>query len=71
MNKAQPDAVARIVGRGSGWAMTGIDPEGADFRRGGEIARVTFANPVWGAGAALSELGHLARVEGATPAGGA
>jgi putative heme iron utilization protein len=77
MNEDHADAVNRIAGReevrgrGEGWRMTGIDPEGADFRRAGEIARVAFAIDVRDAGAARSELVRLARAGGATPAGGA
>jgi hypothetical protein len=77
MNEDHGAAVNRIVGReevggrGEGWRMTGIDPEGADFRRGGEIARSFFAIDVRDAGAARSELARLARAGGATPAGGA
>ena len=31
---------------GSGWSLTGIDPEGADLRRSGSVARLTFPAPV-------------------------
>lgn len=71
MNEDHADAVNRIAGGGEGWRMTGIDPEGADFRRAGEIARAHFAIDVRDAGAARSELVRLARAGGATPAGGA
>jgi heme oxygenase (biliverdin-IX-beta and delta-forming) len=76
MNEDHADAVDRIAGRETGrqeagWRMTGIDPEGADFRRAGDIARVAFALDVRDAGAARSELVRLARAGGATPAGGA
>ncbi|HWB49178.1 MAG TPA: DUF2470 domain-containing protein [Stellaceae bacterium] len=38
---------ARLLHRaGSGWRMTGIDPEGVDLRRGHETARLAFASPV-------------------------
>src|SRR6266853_4783248 len=48
MNEHHADAVADyarcLLGRaGTGWRMTGIDPEGADLRRDGEIARLDFA----------------------------
>jgi putative heme iron utilization protein len=51
MNSDHADAVAlfaeRLVRRpGTGWRMTGIDPEGVDLRRGGETARLDFAAPV-------------------------
>ena len=31
---------------GTGWAMTGCDPEGCDLRRGGEVLRLGFDTPV-------------------------
>ena len=71
MNQDQANAITGIVGRGDGWQMTGIDPEGADFRRAGEVARVEFSSLKWDAGVARSELVRLARAGGATPAGGA
>ena len=61
MNADHADAIAHMVGRGPGWRMTGIDPEGADFRREGEIARVGFASEVRDAGQARAELVRLAR----------
>ncbi len=37
----------RVLGRaGSGWRMTGIDPEGVDLRCAGDTARLDFPNPV-------------------------
>jgi hypothetical protein len=34
----------QLLGRhGVGWQMTGVDAEGADLRRGGEVARLDFA----------------------------
>ena len=75
MNGDHADAVNRIArranGKGEDWRLTGIDPDGADFRSGGEIARRIFRTQIWDAGAARSELVHLAREGGATPAGGA
>src|SRR5689334_2311131 len=75
MNSDHADTVNRIARRASGtggdWRMTGIDPEGADFRSGGRIERQNFKTQIWDAGAARSELVHLAREGGATPAGGA
>lgn len=71
MNEDHAEAIDRIVGRGTGWHMTGIDPEGADFRRSSETARVEFAIQIRDAGAARSELVRLSRAGGATPAGGA
>ena len=77
MNSDHAEAVNRIAeraagaGPGTGWRMTGIDPEGTDFRRGPHIARAEFRSLIWDAGAARSELVQLARAGGATPAGGA
>ena len=47
MNQDHSDAVAlyaeRLLGRrGTGWRMTGIDPEGVDLRRDGKVARLDF-----------------------------
>jgi hypothetical protein len=47
MNDDHADAVDLYAGRllgqaGEGWRMTGIDPEGADLRRGGAVARLPF-----------------------------
>src|SRR5262249_7516442 len=73
MNEDHADAVQRIAGRthGSGrdWRMTGIDPEGADFRSGGKITRALFRAQIRDAGAGRSGLVHLARAGGPTPAG--
>lgn len=51
MNADHADAVqlyaAKLIGRaGDGWKMTGIDSEGIDLRRGGEVARVPFDKPL-------------------------
>lgn len=49
---------------GTDWRMTGIDPEGADLRCGGETARLDFDAPVLtpeAARAALVELAKRAR----------
>jgi len=69
MNEHHADAVADyargLLGRaGTGWRMTGIDPEGADLRRDGETARLDFAAPVLtpaATRAALVELAQKAR----------
>ncbi len=47
MNKDHGDAVALIAKEilgldGEGWTMTGVDPEGADFRAGKKIGRLDF-----------------------------
>ena len=71
MNTDHGDAVALyaaiFAGReGNRWKMTGIDPEGCDLRRGGEIARVDFDLPVGDAEAARSALiGLLGRARAA------
>ena len=58
----------RLLGRsGDGWTMTGIDPEGIDLRRGGEVARLGFDGPVSdpeAARAALVQLVARARAKG-------
>jgi len=51
MNEDHADTVAHYAGAllgraGTGWRMTGIDPEGIDLRRKGEAARLDFAHPV-------------------------
>ena len=61
MNADHAAAIEHMVGRGPGWRMTGIDPEGADFRREGDIARVGFASEVRDAGQARAELVRLAK----------
>jgi heme iron utilization protein len=73
MNEDHTDAIAgyahRLLGRtGSGWRMTGIDPEGIDLRCDGETARLDFAAPVSfpvltseAARAALVQLAGVAR----------
>jgi len=73
MNKDHRDAIARyahrLLGRtGSGWRMTGIDPEGIDLRCDGETARLDFAAPISvpvltpeAARAALVQLAEAAR----------
>jgi putative heme iron utilization protein len=51
MNQDHADAIDAyahdLLGlSGDGWAMTGIDPEGVDLRRGGSVARLDFDRPV-------------------------
>ncbi len=51
----------RLLGRtGTGWRMTGIDPEGCDLRRAGLVARLDFAGAVWDAEGAEAALLRLA-----------
>jgi len=40
------------------WRFTGLDPEGADLRNRGTIARLEFATAVAGPGDGLAALGH-------------
>jgi heme iron utilization protein len=58
------DAYAQgLLGRGgTGWRLTGIDPEGADLRQGAGTARLTFGQPVLGPESARAELVRLARL---------
>ena len=65
MNEDHGDAVAHyaqaLLGRaGTGWRMTGIDPEGMDLRRKGETARLDFAAPILTLDAARAALVQLA-----------
>lgn len=67
MNSDHGEAIdlyaSRLLGRaGGGWRMTGIDPEGADLRRAGEVARLAFAAPVTDPELARAELVRLARL---------
>jgi putative heme iron utilization protein len=66
MNGEHADAVqlyaAKLLGRtGGDWRMTGVDPEGADLRRGGEVARLAFDHPVHDAEQARAELVRLVK----------
>jgi heme iron utilization protein len=45
---------------GASWRITGIDPEGADLRCGGEISRLDFPTPVLTPEAAHAALARLA-----------
>lgn len=65
MNSDHPDAVdhyaVTLLGRsGRGWKMTGIDPDGADLRLGGRVARLPFENPARDRKAVREELVRLA-----------
>ena len=72
MNTEHADAVdlyaGVLLGRaGSGWRMTGIDPEGCDLRREAAVARLDFDDPIAEAGearAVLVELVKKARAAG-------
>ena len=73
LNEDHSDAIADyarvLLGRsGTGWRMTGIDPEGIDMRCDGETARLDFVasvpSPILtpdAARAALVQLAHAAR----------
>ncbi len=66
MNEDHADAVALyanvILGLpGVGWRLTGVDPEGADLRRDGEVARLPFDKPVADAESARVELVRLVK----------
>jgi hypothetical protein len=65
MNDDHAAAIALYAGNllrreGTGWLMTGIDPEGLDLRRDGEVARLDFATPVLTPAAARRMLVELA-----------
>jgi hypothetical protein len=66
MNADHADAVqlyaTRLLGAtGDGWSLTGVDPEGADLRRGGATLRLPFDRPVADAEAARVELVRLVK----------
>src|ERR1044072_1826679 len=61
MNDDHGDAVQLYAGKllgldGSGWRMTGIDAEGIDLRRGGQVARLAFDAPLGAASEARKVL---------------
>lgn len=67
MNDDHPDAVDHyanaLLGRsGKGWTMTGIDPDGADLRRGGRVARLEFEIPAASRAQVRDELVRLANL---------
>lgn len=66
MNHDHRDAVALIARhtaglKGRGWRLTGVDPEGADFRRGGQLGRAAFDKTVDNPGNCRRELVRLTR----------
>jgi hypothetical protein len=66
MNTDHADAVqlyaTKLVGRaGEGWVLTGVDPEGADLRRGGEVARLPFEKRATDAEKARVELVRMVK----------
>ena len=65
MNADHADALdsyaAHLIGLvGEGWEMIGIDPEGFDLQRAGQIARLAFDSPVFSAADARRVLIDLA-----------
>jgi putative heme iron utilization protein len=66
MNEDHADAVrlyaTALLGQPDGaWVLTGVDPEGADLRCGGHVARLDFATPVHDPATARSELVRLVK----------
>ena len=66
MNADHADAVAGYANRlakrrGRGWFLTGVDPEGCDLRRRGDVARLEFDSEVGDAGEARAALVALAK----------
>jgi putative heme iron utilization protein len=65
MNEDHADTIARYAEvllrrSGDGLRMTGCDPDGVDLRRGAEVARIEFDEPVRDAAAARAQLVCLA-----------
>ncbi len=68
MNADHAEAVdhyanALLARAGSGWRMTGIDPDGFDLRLGGRTARLEFDQPLGNRKAIREELVRLAGLE--------
>lgn len=69
MNEDHDDAIQRFAAKllgasPGGWKIAGIDPDGADLRRGEEVLRLPFPRPVYAGGALrmlLAELGEASR----------
>ncbi|HEY1299795.1 MAG TPA: DUF2470 domain-containing protein [Stellaceae bacterium] len=69
MNKEHAEVTAALARRlsghsGDGWRLTGLDPEGVDLRRGGEVARLDFVSPAASPEAARRSLFALAGAAG-------
>jgi hypothetical protein len=65
MNVDHADAVQLYAGvllgrQGDGWVLTGVDAEGADLRRGGDVARLSFSKKTSDAQEIRGELVRLA-----------
>ncbi|SKA32146.1 hypothetical protein SAMN02745126_05172 [Enhydrobacter aerosaccus] len=70
MNTDHADAIQRYAQRllgldGEGWIMTGLDAEGFDLRRQGEVARLAFETPLRGPDEVRAVLVDLASKAGA------
>lgn len=52
---------------GSGWTVTGVDPEGCDLRRGGAVARLAFESRATDAETARAAFRRVAPPGGAGP----
>lgn len=66
MNEDHSDAIGLYANvllglPGVGWHMTGVDPEGCDLALGGQVARLSFAQPVHDANEARIELVRLVK----------
>ncbi len=66
MNEDHAEAIGlyatRLLGRNGGaWRMTGIDPDGADLRHEGEVARLEFSTRIEDAEAARREFVRLVK----------
>lgn len=71
MNEDHADAVQLYAGEllglaGEGWRMTGIDAEGVDLRRGGQVGRLAFDVPLTAAAQARGVLVDLVKRARAT-----
>lgn len=66
MNEDHADAIALYANvllglEGDGWTMTGVDAEGADLRRAGQVARLPFDKPIADVEGARVELVRLVK----------
>lgn len=66
MNEDHWEAIQLYAGKllglsGTNWTMTGIDPEGIDFRQAGQVARLAFETPLASAEQARGALISLLR----------
>ncbi len=64
MNADHAEAIDRYAGslrrKGTGWRITGVDPDGIDIALNGRFARLPFATPVADAAGVRGELVRLA-----------